>query len=169
MVKYYHYQQLNFINSLRPSDIYMCVGKLTIIGADNGLSPGRRQAIIWTNAGILLIGLLRKNFNEILIGIYIFSLKKTHLKWSSAKWRPFCLGPGCVKKVHHSVNTATSYSSQHNVKGRSQRSDIEAQKDTPYLNGLSVLLLKTHSPLCHFEDLSSYLQMQFSTTSSRIE
>ena len=29
-----------------------------IIGSDNGLSPGRRQAIIWTNAGILLIGSL---------------------------------------------------------------------------------------------------------------
>ena len=34
----------------------ICVGKLSIIGSDNGLSPGRRQAIIWTNAGILLIG-----------------------------------------------------------------------------------------------------------------
>ena len=34
----------------------ICVGKLTIIGSDNGLSPGRRQAIIWTMAGILLIG-----------------------------------------------------------------------------------------------------------------
>ena len=32
---------------------HMCVSKLTIIGRDNGLSPGRRQAIIWTNAGIL--------------------------------------------------------------------------------------------------------------------
>ena len=28
--------------------------KLTNIGSDNGLAPGRRQAIIWTNAGILL-------------------------------------------------------------------------------------------------------------------
>ena len=28
----------------------------TIIGSDNGLSPGWRQAIIWTNWGILLIG-----------------------------------------------------------------------------------------------------------------
>ena len=28
---------------------------LTIIGPDNGLSPGRRKAIIWTNASILLI------------------------------------------------------------------------------------------------------------------
>ena len=28
---------------------HICVGNLTIIGSDNGLSPGRRQAIIWTN------------------------------------------------------------------------------------------------------------------------
>ena len=27
---------------------HMCVSELTIIGSDNGLSPGRRQAIIWT-------------------------------------------------------------------------------------------------------------------------
>ena len=33
---------------------HICVDKL--IGSDNGLSPARRQAIIWTNAGILLIG-----------------------------------------------------------------------------------------------------------------
>ena len=30
---------------------HICVGKLIIIGLDNGLSPDRRQAIIWTNAG----------------------------------------------------------------------------------------------------------------------
>ena len=45
---------------------HICVGKLTIIGSANGLSPGRRQAIIWTNAGILLIGTLGTNFSEIL-------------------------------------------------------------------------------------------------------
>ena len=39
----------------------------TIIGSDNGLSPGRHQAIIWTNDGILLIGTLGTNFSEILI------------------------------------------------------------------------------------------------------
>ena len=39
----------------------ICVGILTITGSDNGLSPGRRQAIIWTHAGILFIGLLRAN------------------------------------------------------------------------------------------------------------
>ena len=69
---------------------HICVGKLTIIGSVNGLSPGRRQAIIWTNAGILLIGPLGTNFSEILIEIDTISFKKMHLKMS-AKWRPFCL------------------------------------------------------------------------------
>ena len=55
---------------------HKCVSKLTIIGPDNGLSPGRRQAIIWTNAGILLIRILRTNFNEILSDIHSFSFKK---------------------------------------------------------------------------------------------
>ena len=71
---------------------HICVSKLTIVGSDNGLSPDRRQAIIWTNAGLLLIGPLGTNFSEILIGIEIFSFRKKHLKMSSAKWRPFCLG-----------------------------------------------------------------------------
>ena len=43
------------VNSLRPSD------------------ASWRQAIIWTNAGILLIGPWRKNFSEIFDDIYIFS------------------------------------------------------------------------------------------------
>ena len=68
---------------------HICVGKLSIIGSDNGLSPGRRQAIIRTNAGILLIG---TNFSKILIEIQIFSIKEMQLKMSSTKWRPFCLG-----------------------------------------------------------------------------
>ena len=71
---------------------HICVGNLTIIGSDNGLSPDRRQAIIWTNAGILLIGPLGTNFSEILIEIHTFSFKKMHFKMSSRKWRPFCLG-----------------------------------------------------------------------------
>ena len=68
----------------------MCVGNLTIIGSENGLSPDRRQAIIWTNAGLLLIGPLGINFSEILIEILTFSFKKMRLKVSSAKRRPFC-------------------------------------------------------------------------------
>ena len=71
---------------------HICVVKQTTIGSDNGLSPGRRQVIILTNAGILLIGSLGTNLSQILIGIQAFSFKKMHLKMSSAKWRPFCLG-----------------------------------------------------------------------------
>ena len=48
---------------------HICVSKLTIIGSDNGLSPGRRQAIIWTNAGILLIRPFGTNFSDISIDI----------------------------------------------------------------------------------------------------
>ena len=71
---------------------HICVSKLTIIGSDNGLSPGRRQAIICTNAGILLIRTLGTKVSEILSEIHAFSFKKKHLKTSSAKRRPFCLG-----------------------------------------------------------------------------
>ena len=70
----------------------ICVSKQTIIGSDNGLSPGRRQAIIWTNDGILLIGPLGTNFREILIEIHTFSFKKMNLKMSSGECRPFCFG-----------------------------------------------------------------------------
>ena len=51
---------------------HICVGNLVIIGSDNGLSPSQRQAIIWTNGGILSIGM--------------------EWKMSSGKWRPFCVG-----------------------------------------------------------------------------
>ena len=76
--------------------MHICVGNLTIIGSDNGLSPGRHQAIIWTNAGILSIGSLETNLSEILVEIFTFSFKKMYLKVSSAKWRPFCLGLNAI-------------------------------------------------------------------------
>ena len=48
---------------------HLCVSKLSSIASDNGLSPGRRQAIMWNNARILLIGPFGTNFSEILIEI----------------------------------------------------------------------------------------------------
>ena len=75
---------------------HICVSILTVTGSDNGLSPGRRQAIIWTNAGILLIGLLGTNFSENFIEILTFT--RMRLKVSSAKWRPFCLGFNVLKQ-----------------------------------------------------------------------
>ena len=60
--------------------MHICISNLAIIGSDNGLSPGRRQAITWTNDGILLIGPLGTNFSEMLIKIHIFSFKKIDWK-----------------------------------------------------------------------------------------
>ena len=62
---------------------HICVSKLTIIGSDNGLSPGRRQVIIWANAEVLLVGTPGTKSSEILIEIHTYSLKKIHLKMSS--------------------------------------------------------------------------------------
>ena len=83
---------------------HICFGKLTIIGSDNGLSPVRRQAIIWTNAGILLIGPSGTNFSEILIEIQTFWLKKIRLKTSSAKCCSFRLGLNWDLEVHICVS-----------------------------------------------------------------
>ena len=81
---------------------HICVGDLTIIGSDNGLSSGRHQAIIWTNAGILIIRTLGTNFSEIVSEIHTFLFTKMHLKMSSVKWRPFCLGVNVLTHIRYS-------------------------------------------------------------------
>ena len=74
---------------------HICVGKLTIIGSDNnGLLPGQRLAIIWTNAGLLSIGPLGTNFSKILINML------------SGKWRPFYLSLNVLKPSTHSKISA---------------------------------------------------------------
>ena len=83
---------------------HICVSKLTIIDSDNGLSPGRRQAIIWTNDGLLLIWPLGTNFSEILIEIHSFSFKKMHLKMSSEKMTAILSRSQCVK-----ISSASRY------------------------------------------------------------
>ena len=90
---------------------HICVTKLNIIDLDNGLSPGRRQAIFWTSDGILLIWPSGSNFNEMFIEIHEFSFKKIHLKMSSAKWRPFCPG------IHYWAGTLPSASNHGNSLG----------------------------------------------------
>ena len=54
------------MKSLRSNDAYMCE-ETNIIGSDNGLPPGRHQAIMWKNAWILLIEPLETKILEILI------------------------------------------------------------------------------------------------------
>ena len=77
---------------------HICVSKLTSIGPDNGLSPGRRQAIIWDNDIILLIWPLGTKLREILIAIRISSFKTIQLKMPYRKWRPFYLGLNMLKR-----------------------------------------------------------------------
>ena len=93
----YSYSGKTVIISLRPSDAYICVSKLTIIGSENGLSHGRRQAIIWTSDGILSIRTFRTHFSEIVRKIHTFSFKKMHIKMSPGKWRPSCLSLNVLK------------------------------------------------------------------------
>ena len=59
----------------------ICVSKLTSIGSDNG----RRRAVIWTNAGILLVRTLGITFSGILSEIHAFSYSKMHWKMWSEK------------------------------------------------------------------------------------
>ena len=85
--------------------MHRCISKLTTIGLDNGLAPGRRQAIIWSNAGILLIWPVGTNYSEILITIHTFSFKNIRLTMSSAKCCPFHIGLNVimcdnVKPIH---------------------------------------------------------------------
>ena len=79
--------------------MHICVGNLTIISSDNGLLPGLRQAIIWTNAGILLNGPLWTKLQWNLNLNSIIFIKKNAFMWST-KLRPFYLGLNVLSKVH---------------------------------------------------------------------
>ena len=140
----------------RVTHIY--VGNLTIIGSDNGLSPGRRQAIIWTSAGILLIGPLGTNFSEILIEILTFSFKEMRLKVSSAKWRPYCLGLNVLSRINPLTLTLQCsliwYDIAHStvITETEQTSEFKHTKYIPYLSTRNVYLAK--------EWISNYIPQQ---------
>ena len=99
-------------------EMHICISKLSIIGSDNGLSPGWCQTIIWSNAGILSIGPIGTIFNEILIEIHTFSFKKIHFKMSSGKWWPFCL---CLNVlIYHWMPLSTVVTNQYTIVSRNQ-------------------------------------------------
>ena len=95
--------------------MHICVSKLTIIGSDNGLSPSRRQAIIWTNAWILLIGpnwnKLQWNSNR---NLYIFIQENL---FENVVWKkvPILYPPQCVNPYHAELVLGNIFSviSQH--------------------------------------------------------
>ena len=72
---------------------HICVNNLAIIGSDHGLSPGQRQAIIWTNAGISSIKLFGTNFTDNGIGIDTFSSRK-------------CIWKCCLENSSHFVSAS---------------------------------------------------------------
>ena len=75
---------------------HICVVKLTIIGSDNGLS---RQAIIWTNAGILLIGPLRTNFREIYVWNSNIFIQENALENVVGELASILSRPQCVNRM----------------------------------------------------------------------
>ena len=97
--------------------MHICISDLTIISSDNGLSPGRLYATIWTNTGILLIEPLGMNFSEMLIIIQASSFKKMNLKMPSTKWHLFCL----------SLNVLIVYYLQHHSCRGENRSSFELE------------------------------------------
>ena len=124
--------------------MHICISEHVNIGSDDGLSPIQRQAVIWTNTGILLIGFWRTNFSEIFIEIHTLSFKKMHLKTLSGKWRPFCLG----------LNVLNSY--------------ISSSEKAPYMYYTMklfwslILQCLPHTPDCPHERLGSKLHMSIS-------
>ena len=76
---------------------HICVGKIIINGSDNDLSPWRRPAIIWTNAGILLIGPLGKTSVKFRnSNIFIQENPFENVVWKMAA---ILFRPQCVKRV----------------------------------------------------------------------
>ena len=83
--------------------IYIYSSKLTIIGSDNGLSPGQRQAIIWTNAGILLIQTLGAKVSEILSDIHTFPFEENAFENAVCKMVATLSQPQCINRVESVV------------------------------------------------------------------
>ena len=129
---------------------HICVSKLSTIVSDNGLSPGRRQAIIWNNGGILSIGLSGTNFSEILIEILIFSFKKMRLKMSSAKWRLLRLGLNELWR-HNKLTISWQQAASGWYKRRSAADGLSCHTWTPLATGFiaahRAVVIGFHAPL----------------------
>ena len=118
---------------------YICVSKLTIIGSENGFSPGRRQAIIWTNDGILLIGPLETYFSKILIEIQSFFIQENAFENVVWKMAAILSWPQCVEYMCKQFfilqildMSRIKHDFEYDTKGRKWKLclDYELEKDT---------------------------------------
>ena len=134
---------------------HICVGKLTNIGSDNGWSPGRRQTIIWTNAGILLIGPLGTNFSEILI-------KNLHFHSRKCMWK--CRLENGVHFVSASMCKALS----HRARDPSQRSAWPQRPSTPTHFCVSDTECQSLTPHWHDQLKTTMCEVAFSSEQTGI-
>ena len=137
--------------------VHICISKLAIIGSDNGLSPGRCQAIIWTNVGLLLIWTLGTNFSEILSKIHIFSFKKMHLKTLFVKWCQFCLSlnvlTGAPNQTNGTWHISHCCTSRPLMQVYPLKCDTSFQKQASGLHCIKPIL--RYGPLFHMKMLSN--------------
>ena len=145
--------------------MHTCIGKLTIIDSDNCLVPERHQAIIWTNAGMLLIGPLGTNFSEILIEIQTFSLKKICLNMSSVKCCPFLLGLNVIGWQHGIVMRCSKHKIKHRIENKYKLTEHPIHYLTTYH------LLHIHSIITHtmWLQLQTYIQNTWSENTEQFK
>ena len=89
---------------------HICVSKLTSSALDIGLSPGRHEAIIWTNAGIFLIrtrlrNKLQWNLKQYSC-IFIQESAFENVVWKMAAILP---RPQCFNGTRHSCESVRVY------------------------------------------------------------
>ena len=148
---------------------HICISKPTTIGSDNGLSPSRCQAIIWTNAGILKIGPLGTNFGEISIKIhtgvhFIQGNAFENVVWKMAAIlsQPPCVNGACrltaiagaIDPSHKSQNASDKYPTIHH---------FVTEMCTFLLQNVALWdMAHMHSGICEMGLLSRYPVMQSS-------
>ena len=140
---------------------HICVSKLTIIGSHNGLSPGQHQAIICTNAGILLIWTLWTNISEILSETHTFSFKKMHMKMSSGRLQSFCLGLN-VLIGHFGTNLSEIFMTVYILPFMKMHLQMLSGNWQPFSLSLSVLLNEAAVPPGTILQIIVFLQFWYS-------
>ena len=78
---------------------HIFVNKLTTSGSVNGFAPERRQTILWTNDGILLIGPLETNLSEIFYRNSNIFIQENALENVVCEMASILSRPQCVKEI----------------------------------------------------------------------
>ena len=103
------------------------------------------QAIIWTNAGLLLIWPLQTNLSGILIEVHIFSFKKITFKISFGKWRSLCIGLSVLNICKVSVGLSRTRNVGHSV---TRNSRVAINDDNCYRG--NIIIFDDVKVICHY-------------------